>query len=122
MRTDHRNEIGLSMYTVDIAHPPLTAQKAEQVLDEALQTIRSHPHGRVLKIIHGKGSNGCPAVLKEIALNWAYRQRSRLRAVIPGTEYDLFHTDALALRKECGKTKDADFGAANAGITVIWMK
>ena len=64
MRTDHRSDTGLSMYTVDIAHPPLTAQKAEQVLDEALQTIRSYPLGRVLKIIHGKGSNGHPAGTK----------------------------------------------------------
>jgi hypothetical protein len=75
-----------------------------------------------LKIIHGKGSNEHPAVLKEVALNWSFRQRDRLRAVIPGTEYDIFHADALALRKECGQMGDADFGAANAGITVIWVK
>jgi hypothetical protein len=113
---------GPSIHTVDIAHPPLTAQRAEQVLDEELRTIRSHPQERVLKIIHGKGSNEHPAVLKEVALNWSFRQRDRLRAVIPGTEYDIFHADALALRKECGQMGDADFGAANAGITVIWVK
>jgi hypothetical protein len=112
----------LYIYTVDIAHPPLTAQQAEEALDEALRTIRPHAQERVLKIIHGKGSNERPAVLKEVALNWAYRQRGRLRAVIPGNEYDLFHANALALRKECGQTCDADFGAANAGITVIWVK
>jgi hypothetical protein len=115
-------ESGFPIETIDIAHPPLTAQQAEEALDEILRNMRSDPRKRVLKIIHGKGSNERPAVLKEVTLNWAYRRRKSLRAVIPGSAYDCFHADTLAMRKECGQTGDADLGAGNEGMTIIWVK
>ena len=100
----------------------MTAQQAEQALDEALSTIRNSPVLRVLKIIHGKGSADRPAILKEIVLNWGYKNRTRIRTSIAGENYDPFFPETLAMRKECGQAADPDLGAGNAGMTVIWVK
>lgn len=109
-------------YTVDIAHPPISSGDAENFLDEALRMIQSSSSLRVLKIIHGKGSDERPARLKETVKNWTYRNRSRIRAVIDGEEYDVFHADVQNLRSACGNEADADLGAANAGMTIVWIK
>jgi len=109
-------------HTIDIAHPPMFSDDAEIFLDDTLRMIRSSSSLRVLKIIHGKGTEEHPARLKEIVKNWAYRNHSRIRAVITGEEYDLFNADVQDLRSACGQEVDSDLGAANAGITIIWIK
>jgi hypothetical protein len=110
------------LHTIDIAHPPMFSDEAETFLDESLRLVKASPTLRVLKIIHGQGSAERPARLKDITQNWAYRNRTRLRAVVAGEEYQLFNATIQELRKECGQEPDADFGAANAGITIVWIK
>jgi hypothetical protein len=108
--------------TIDIAHPPMRSDDAEQFLEDKTRTIRSSKEWRVLKIIHGYGSQERPAVLKEVVRNWAYRNRSKFLAVIPGEEYDMFDAKTIEMRKACGQIPDRDLGTSNSGITLIWIK
>lgn len=110
------------IYTIDIGHPPLVAHVAEQVLLDTVLTVKNSNQYRVIKVIHGIGSTGKPAVLKSIVQNWAYRNRHRLRACIPGEEYSLFDHTTQRMRAECGQIHDADLGASNAGITLLWVR
>ncbi len=100
----------------------MLSEDAELFLDETLRMVKASSTLRVLKIIHGKGSEERPARLKEVARNWAYRNRARLRTAVAGEEYELFNADVQVLRKECGQESDADLGVANAGITIVWIK
>jgi hypothetical protein len=108
--------------TIDIAHPPMRSDDAEEFLDEETRTVRSSKECRVLKVIHGYGSQERPAVLKEVVRNWAYRNRAKFLAVIPGEEYDMFDAKTIEMRKTCGQIPDPDLGTNNLGITLIWIK
>lgn len=110
------------IYTIDIAHPPLLAHVAEQVLNDALMMVRNSSQYRVLKIIHGIGSPEQPATLKTIALNWAYRNKHRIKACIPGEQYSLFDATTQLMRSVCGQIHDHDLGATNTGITLVWIR
>jgi hypothetical protein len=108
--------------TIDIAHPPLKSDDAEQLLENELQNVPLSNKQYVLKIIHGHGSYDRPGVLKEVVRNWAYRNRAKLSAVIPGEEYSMFDYNTIEMRKVCGQISDPDLGAGNPGITLIWVK
>lgn len=110
------------IHTIDIAHPALAAEVAEEALNGAIGHIRSSQTLRTLKIIHGQGDSERPSVLKGIVQNWAYRNRKRFKAVIPGEEYGIFNPDTLEMRKACGQVSDADLDACNPGVTIIWVK
>jgi hypothetical protein len=110
------------IHTIDIAHPPLTSETAENVLYEEATLVRSTQTWRVLKVIHGHGLSERPAVLKQVVHNWAHRNRTRLLAVIPGENYNILDTDTQEMRKQCGQVSDVDLGASNSGITIIWIK
>jgi hypothetical protein len=112
----------LYIHTIDIAHPALASEIAEQALDGAVEHVRNSRVLRTLKIIHGHGDSERPSVLKGVVQNWAYRNRQRFQAVIPGEEYGIFNPDTLKMRKSCGQVSDADLGAHNPGVTVIWVK
>jgi hypothetical protein len=108
--------------TIDIAHPPLKSDDAEQMLENELRDARLSKEQHVLKVIHGYGSQERPGVLKEVVRNWTYRNRAKLLAVIPGEEYHMFNVKTIEMRKVCGQMVDPDFGANNPGITLIWIK
>jgi hypothetical protein len=55
-------------HTIDIAHPPLTADITEKVLDEEAGKVFSSQNWRVLKVIHGYGTDKRPAILKQVVL------------------------------------------------------
>lgn len=110
------------IHTIDVAHPPLAAHVAEQVLNDALTMVRTSSEYRVLKVIHGKGTNDHPAVLKSVVLNWAYRNKHRMKACIPGEQYTLFDATTQLMRSVCGQIADNDLGASNTGITVLWIR
>jgi hypothetical protein len=107
--------------TIDIAHPPLTSEAAEELLDHEMSQIRYTRAWRVLKVIHGYGSGGGRSVLKDVVRNWSYRNREHLLAVIPGEQYDIFDTKTIEMRKACGQVSDPDLGARNLGITLMWI-
>jgi hypothetical protein len=108
--------------TIDIAHPPLKSDDAEQMLENELRSACLSKKPRVLKVIHGYGSHDRPGVLKEVVRNWTYRNRAKLLAVIPGEEYYMFDAKTIEMRKTCGQIFDPDLGASNPGITLIWIK
>jgi len=110
------------IHTIDIAHPPLKSELAEQVLDEKVGQVFSAQKWRVLKVIHGHGSETQPAILKQVVYNWAHRNRKRLLAVIPGETYNILDVKTQEMRSQCGQVADNDLGAINSGITLIWIK
>ncbi|MDZ7344205.1 MAG: hypothetical protein ONA90_06785, partial [candidate division KSB1 bacterium] len=73
-------------------------------------------------VIQGYGSHGRGGSTKETVRNWAYQFRRRFRAVIAGEEYGIFDSDTQAMRQQCGQITDADLGAGNLGITLLWVK
>ena len=108
--------------TIDIAHPPLSAEQAETVLDESLRTLQRSSHGRILKVIHGYGSGGKGGTLKTVVQNWTYKYRTKFRAVIEGENISSFDPEIQRMATECNCSIQSDFGAANNGITIIWVK
>ena len=106
--------------TIDIAHPPLPGPQAEDALDEALRTALRSNSVRVVKIIHGYGSGGTGGALRTVARNWAYRNRARLHASIPGEE--ITSGEGLRLAAACGLTPTGDLGGDNPGVTILWVR
>jgi hypothetical protein len=122
MRKNCVKDDSMFIRTIDIAHPPMSSDDAEQLLDDEIRNVRSSKEWRVLKVIHGSGNQARPAVLKEVVRNWAYRNRTKLLAMIAGEEYDMFDAKTVEMRKACGQIPDQDLGTSNSGITVIWIK
>ncbi|MGD1044069.1 MAG: hypothetical protein ABR936_01945 [Bacteroidota bacterium] len=110
------------IHTIDISHPPLTPTIAEKVLDEEAGIVFSTQQWRVLKVIHGHGTDQRPSVLKQIVYNWAHRNRKRLLAIIPGEKYNIHDLKTQEMRKLCGQVTDVDLDVSNPGITLIWIK
>ena len=108
--------------TIDIAHPPLSSNVAEKLLDDEILQVRNSRELRALKVIHGYGSIAGRGVLKEVVKNWTYQNRKHLLAVIPGEEYSMVNTKTMEMRKVCGQISDPDLDASNQGITIIWVK
>jgi hypothetical protein len=108
--------------TIDIAHPPLKADAAEEALDAEMRQVTASAALRVLKVIHGYGSSERPGILKEIVRNWTFRRKKFIRAAIPGETYDLFQPDTAEMRRVCGQEPDSDLGTGNPGITIVWIK
>jgi len=88
----------------------------------ACSRVRNSPTLRVLKVIHGHGSTGRGGSSREVVRNWAFRNRHRLRAVIPGESYEVSDADTHELRIEIGQYPDSDLGKGNPGITLLWIK
>lgn len=110
------------LHTIDVAHPPRHPDAVERDVLDALVHVRRSSHLRVLKIIHGYGSSGKGGSTKEIVKNALFRQRSRCVTIIDGERYGLLDADTEALRAAAGQFPDQDLGAANPGITVVWVK
>jgi hypothetical protein len=96
----------------------MRGEDAEAILNDALRSARNANTPTALKIIHGHGGGG---TLKQTVLNWTYRNRTRLRAVIPGERYSITDRETAAMRLACGQESDADMGQANHGMTIIWI-
>lgn len=107
---------------IDVAHPPRHPDVVERELNDALSTVRNSSSLRVLKIIHGHGSSGRGGSTKEMVRNWAFRQRSRVRDIINGENYEVYDADVQEMRSEVGQYPDIDLNNGNPGITVIWVK
>lgn len=107
--------------TVDVAHPPVPADRLDTELTQALVRVQNSPVLHVLKIIHGYGSSGKGGVLRELVLNWVYRNRKRIRSVIEGNSYTLFDSSVQEMRKAVGDFQDEDLRNGNPGITVLWV-
>jgi hypothetical protein len=110
------------MLTIDVAHPPRHPDHVEQELLDAWQKIRNSPDLCVLKIVHGHGSKGRGGATKETVRNWAFRQRGKFLAIIPGEEYTLLQDQTARMRKDVGAFPDPDLDIPNPGITVIWVR
>jgi DNA-nicking Smr family endonuclease len=110
------------LLVVDVAHPPRPPHIVEDQLLDAWSRARNTSSVRLLKIIHGHGSSGKGGSTREFVRNWAYQQRTRFRAVIPGEAYTLFDGTTQSLRQEIGNFADPDLQHGNPGITVLWIR
>jgi hypothetical protein len=110
------------VHVIDVAHPPRHPDHVEEELMDAWLHVRGSSSLRILKVVNGYGSSGRGGSTREVVRNWAYRNRSRFVAVIPGEEYTLFHDATARLRKEVGDFPDPDLGTSNGGLTIIHVK
>jgi hypothetical protein len=110
------------MHQLDVAHPPRHPDAVEAELLRAVGELRNLPSPAIVKVVHGYGSKGRGGTTKEVVRNWLFRQRRQLRAVIEGERYGLFDPETISMRNEAGATPDPDLGAANPGITIVWVK
>ncbi|MBM2839726.1 MAG: hypothetical protein HW412_254 [Bacteroidetes bacterium] len=111
-----------TILTIDVAHPPRHPDSVEEELLHAWSQVRNSPDLRVLKIIHGYGSSGKGGSTKEAVRNWTFRNRHKFKTVVDGEDYDLYDATTAVMRTEVGPYNDSDLGAANAGITIVWVK
>lgn len=107
---------------IDVAHPPRRPGDVEDELLHALSEVRNSDSLRILKIIHGYGKSGKGGGTKEVVRNWAFRNRARLKSIINGEEYSLYDASTQEMRQQVGGYSDPDLGAANPGVTVVWVK
>ena len=108
--------------TLDVAHPPRHPDVVERELLEALSKVRGAGSLRILKVIHGHGSTGKGGSTKGVVRNWAFRNRTRFKAIIDGENFDLFDRQTQDMRNDVGQFADVDLGMANRGVTIIWIK
>jgi hypothetical protein len=108
--------------TIDIAHPPVSQEMAERVLLDSWQKVRNSSSLRILKVVHGYGSSGKGGFTREVVRNWVFRNKSRFREVLDGSEYSLFDRRVQSMTREIGDIADPDLGRNNPGITIIWVK
>lgn len=111
-----------ALFVIDVAHPPRHPDTVERELTDAVAQVRKSSVYRILKIIHGHGSTGRGGSTKDIARNWAFRNRQRMKAIIDGERYSVFNGDVQEMRRDVGQYHDADLERANPGITVVWVK
>jgi hypothetical protein len=107
--------------TINVAHPPLSGERAEQLLDEALRNVRSSSALRILKIIHGYGSTGKGGTLRTVVRNWCHTRGAQLRAVLPGEDVSPFDERARSIAAACGISVTDELGPANDGMTIVWV-
>ena len=108
--------------TLDVAHPPRPPGEVEEELLQAWSQVRNSASFRILKVIHGYGKSGKGGATKEVARNWLFRNRSRFKRIVDGENYGVFEAATQELRKHVGEYADADIGAINPGITIVWVK
>jgi hypothetical protein len=110
------------IHTLDIAHPPVTSDDAEIILQTEIRKIKNSNSLRVLKIIHGYGSKGRGGTLKDVVRNWLYVNRNLFRAMIDGERANIFNNDIQEILRVCGQNADTDLRNANRGLTIVWVK
>jgi hypothetical protein len=108
--------------TIDVAHPPRHPDIVEKELLSAMRIAQSSPGIRILKIVHGSGSQGRENPTTTTTRNFLFRNRTKFRAIINGEDYTLFDVATQEMRKVVGSYSDVDLGMANGGITVAWVK
>lgn len=113
-----RDSRGAKVLTIDVAHPPMSSEEAERVLDEALRSTRLSGNVRVIRIIHGYGSGGKGGTLKTTVRNWAYRRRDKIDIVIPGEEYSPLDSPVGRALQEAGISLP-EMGPSDPGVTFL---
>lgn len=109
---------GGAIITVDVAHPPMSSEAAEERLDELLRAASLTGGARIIRVIHGYGSGGKGGALKTAVRNWAYRRKAKLAMVVPGEEYSPFDQEVQDILVNAGLTA-SQLGSADPGWTLI---
>jgi hypothetical protein len=115
---DRRGQAGGKVLTIDVAHPSMSSDEAERVLDEALRSTRLSGSVHVIRIIHGYGSGGKGGTLKTTVRNWAYRRRDKIDMVIPGEEYSPLDSPVGRVLQEAGISLP-EMGPSDPGVTIL---
>ena len=110
-------EILDTMKTIDIGHCSNSIDQALSILATEVSHIMFEGRVKAIKIIHGHGKGA----LRQAVRDWCEEQRGRFRAVIYGEDYDLFNSEALAMRNDCDQPRDHDLGRKNRAVTYIWL-
>ena len=78
--------MGIGFKKLDIGHNKFSLDTALSVLETEISKLQ-FGGGRCVKIIHGHGRGALRAAVR----SWCCEQEGRVRAVIFGEDYDIFH-------------------------------
>lgn len=109
---------GGRVQTIDVAHPPMSSDDAEDALDGAVRSALLSGTVKIVRVIHGYGSGGKGGTLKIAVRNWAYRRRGKFLMVIPGEEYSPLDAEIGAVIRDAGIPL-ADLGPSDPGVTLL---
>ena len=102
---------------IDIGHKNYGLDTAIATMEAEVSKMIFNGESKAIKIIHGHGTG----VLKDAVREWCASQSGRFKAVIFGEDYDMFHSNSMAMRSACGLPVDKDFGQRNSAVTYIWL-
>ena len=102
---------------IDIGHKNYVLDTAIAIMEAEVSKMIFNGESKAIKIIHGHGTG----VLKDAVREWCASQSGRFKAVIFGEDYDMFHSNSMAMRSACGLPDDKDFGQRNSAVTYIWL-
>jgi hypothetical protein len=102
---------------IDIGHKNYGLDSAIATMEAEVSKMIFNGESKAIKIIHGHGTG----VLKDAVREWCASQCGRFKAVIFGEDYDMFHSNSMAMRSACGLPDDKDFGQRNSAVTYIWL-
>ena len=102
---------------IDIGHKNYGLDTAIATMEAEVSKMIFNGESNAIKSIHGHGTG----VLKDAVREWCASQSGRFKAVIFGEDYDMFHSNSMAMRSACGLPDDKDFGQRNSAVTYIWL-
>ncbi len=108
--------------TVDIAHPPMDREEANNFLSYTFLKVKNSKTLRVIKIIHGYGSKGEGGILKTETLNWAYLNREKICQFFSGEELSLNNENFQSMCIECKISLKNFSDSINKGTSIVWVK
>jgi hypothetical protein len=110
--------------TVNIEADLPTLEEARRVIIEHIRKAKREGV-RLLKVIHGYGSSGkggtlCHGLRRSFALR---KKEGVIREFVPGEDFSVFDERTLNLLETIPALRgDPDLGAANPGVTLLWLK
>lgn len=105
------------MKILDIGHNNYSLDRAMVELETTVSQTMYEGSIRIIKVIHGHGKGA----MRNAVRGWCSNQTGRFKAVIFGEDYEIFHTDSMNMRADCGIRTQVDFGKKNHGVTYIWL-
>ncbi|MEE8335290.1 MAG: Smr/MutS family protein [Candidatus Neomarinimicrobiota bacterium] len=102
---------------LDIGHRGFSLDYAISTLEVEVSNAVHGNKIKAIKVIHGHGRGALKAGVRD----WCESQKGRFQAIIKGEDYDIFHSETVAMRTECNSPYDPDLGRKNGAVTYIWL-
>ena len=112
------------MTILDLEYGRPDVLTAERLLLGGLSRARSAGE-RTVKLIHGYGSHGVGGAIRRHtrALLRELEQTGRIASFLPGEDFGpISEGGRAAIARDFSLTRDPDYGRANSGITLVFLR